>query len=325
MQCSTVLQDYYYAINLTKPSLSFSADQAKGATGGFSGEFRQVCYDYNNSAKRVFHLFYFTETKRASDADISSVIISMPIVAVNEILEPKSPSTVRVRIDMMAVADYQESLDYLLEHLKKNGVVGLENAILVQRERVRVTELKGLSLNELVKNQISQVAGALGYMVETNKSNLFQRLGSTVHNTSIYSTSRPDLFLYHHEINQAYIVSDKETILAATTENDATPLPQLLANMEKVAGDAAWYWLRFSTQKVFKYIVILGLAIDYQKRNSLAYKLKMDFELGVSTLYIGDEELTLEDGINRLFASLEKFRPSSLASRHLRGALSVSV
>ena len=55
------------------------------------------------------------------------------------------------------------------------------------------------------------------------------------------------------------------------------------------------------------------------------YKLKMDFELGVSTLYIGDEELTLEDGINRLFASLEKFRPSSLASRHLRGALSVSV
>ena len=236
----------------------------------------------------------------------------MPIVAINKILEPKSPSTVRVRIDMMAVADHQESLDHLLEHVKKNGVDGLENAILVQRECVRVTELKELTLNELVKNQISQVAGALGYVVETNKSKLFQHLGSTSHNTSIYSTSRPDLFLYHHKINQAYIVSDKETILAATTENkndDATPLPQLLANMEKVAGDVAWYWLRSSTQKVFKHIVILGLAIDFQKRNSLAYKLKMDFEVGVSTLYIGDEELPLEDGINQLFASLEKFRP----------------
>ena len=121
---------------------------------------------------------------------------------------------------------------------------------MVQRERVRVQVLKELSLSELVKKQISQVAGALGYVVETNKSNLFQRLGSTVHNTSIYSTSRPDLFLYHHKINQAYMVSDK----------NATPLPQLLANMEKVAGDVAWYWLRFGciTQKVFKYIVILG-------------------------------------------------------------------
>ena len=67
----------------------------------------------------------------------------MPIVAINKILGPKSPSTVRVRIDMMAVADHQESLDYLLEH---NGLDGLKNAILVQRERVRVTVLKQLSL-----------------------------------------------------------------------------------------------------------------------------------------------------------------------------------
>ena len=67
----------------------------------------------------MFHLFHFTETKRASNADISSIVISMPIVAINEILEPKSPSTVRVHTDMMAVADYQESLDYLLEHVKK--------------------------------------------------------------------------------------------------------------------------------------------------------------------------------------------------------------
>ena len=87
----------------------------------------------------------------------------MPIVAINKILEPKSPSTVRVRIDMMAVADHQESLDYLLEHVEKNGLDGLKNAILVQREHVRVTVLKQLSLNELVTNQISQVAGALGY------------------------------------------------------------------------------------------------------------------------------------------------------------------
>ena len=70
----------------------------------------------------MFHLFRFTETKRASDADISSIIIFMPIVAVNEILEPKSPSTVRVHIDMMAVADCQESLDYLLEHVKKKWI-----------------------------------------------------------------------------------------------------------------------------------------------------------------------------------------------------------
>ena len=96
------------------------------------------------------------------------------------------------------------------------------------------------------------------------------------------------------------------------SDKNATPLPQLLANMEKVAGDVAWYWLKFGciAQKVFKHIVILGLAIDFQKRYSLAYKLKIDFDLGVSTMYIGREELTLEDGINRLFASLEKFRPS---------------
>ena len=89
------------------------------------------------------------------------------------------------------------------------------------------------------------------------------------------------------------------------------PIPQLLGNMEKVAGNVAYHWLMYGkpgAKKALKYIVVYGLTLDYDKTTAYTYKLTMNFEKRASNFLYGESPLHLEDGLNRFVSTLEANR-----------------
>ena len=113
------------------------------------------------------------------------------------------------------------------------------------------------------------------------------------------------------------------TLKGGVTENkcqdDADSLGQLLAEIDKVAGDLAFKNFQDGNlsdeERIFKFIEIFALTINFNQETCHVYKLKMDFIETCSTLYIGKRVLSLNEGLNRLFrllASIDKpsiFRP----------------
>ena len=79
--------------------------------------------------------------------------------------------------------------------------------------------------------------------------------------------------------------------------------------MEKLAGDLACEQLvssKEAKEKVFRYIIIYGLVINFEDRKCKPYKLTMDFVDNSSELFRGIQDLDLEDGITRLISKLEQ-------------------
>ena len=111
--------------------------------------------------------------------------------------------------------------------------------------------------NELLFSQIKEEATKMGYTVVTKKSNVSDSNLAMVSKPSRYSHSKPDLVIYHSEELVAYMIHapvDEEpneelneepdvTLSAGVTENkldiESQKFGQLLAGMEKVAGDIA--------------------------------------------------------------------------------------
>ena len=173
--------------------------------------------------------------------------------------------------------------------------------------------------NAVVYYQVSRKATSLGFTVVDNESVI-----ETSGKCSQYHHSRPDLIIFHQEKLHGYVVH------AATQEEPSEPdecdlslrgavgesklmvhdnRGQLVAEMDKVAGSIAEMYLRKNikaTEKKFRFIEVYGLLCDYSRKTCQVYKLKMDFKLYVSTLYEGRQELSLDEGISRLLATLKK-------------------
>ena len=132
----------------------------------------------------------------------------------------------------------------------------------------------------------------------------------------MYHTTRHRVYIIKNENRQDEDQDEDQdlSLIAGVTENkcqaDSDPVGQLLGEMEKVAGDLAYKNLQdgdlSEEEKVFRYIELFALTIDFEQGMCQVYKLKMDFLATCSTLYIGDKKLYLNEGVNRLFEALEK-------------------
>ena len=129
-----------------------------------------------------------------------------------------------------------------------------------------------------------------------------------------FNTSQPQGALVTAYDSQEEEEEDDVTLTAGVTENKLrgsnNALGQLLASMEKVAGDIAYQNIVNGPEerKVFRCITIFALSIDFVKDECKVYKLEMDFSGRRSKLYVGDKALDLPDGVNRLFGALQQRR-----------------
>lgn len=62
------------------------------------------------------------------------------------------------------------------------------------------------------------------------------------------------------------------------------------------------------TNKLFQCVEIYGLIIDYDTNTCTAHKLKMDFSAKRSSLYSGEQDIPLSEGVNRLLSTLQHLR-----------------
>ena len=144
---------------------------------------------------------------------------------------------------------------------------------------------------------------------------------------SKYFNSRPDLVIYHREkLLAATAVIDNETndeedtlmgaatndeddtLMGVVTENkknSATVEAQLLAGMEKVAGELIYKHFRKKSGEVVNKIEIYGLIITYPDTFKV-HLLKMDFVSNSCCVHVGREPLTMADGFNRLVTQLKR-------------------
>ena len=139
--------------------------------------------------------------------------------------------------------------------------------------------------NELFFSQVKEEATKMGYTVVTNKCNISDSDLAIVSTPSRYSLSKPDLVIYHSEELVGYVIHapvDEEpneelneepdvTLSAGVTENkldiESQKLGQLLAGMEKVAGDIAFLHLSQAgipfIKRKFKFIQVYGLQVNH--------------------------------------------------------------
>ena len=221
---------------------------------------------------------------------------------------------------LMSVHDLimkNENKESILEHILKETRCPLQHHVPVQTSVDLVPiQLDEITMNVLVFKAISDEAEKMGFTVATNTS------GSQKSKYSKYYKSRPDLAMYKN--NFGYIVIDtgasqeSETPTAASEESE-TPtaaisekgdaVGQLLAGMDKLAGDLAFEQLRSdkpAKDRLFRYIIIYGLVINYDDHSCTPYKLTMDFDENSSKLNTGKQQLPLEEGITRLLSKLEQ-------------------
>ena len=211
-----------------------------------------------------------------------------------------------------------ENKDSIVELLQNKAKCPLQLPV-EHHERVQKSaelELDEMTMNGLVFKAISDEAEKLGFTVATNTS------GSQKLKSSKYYNSRPDLTMYRN--NCGYIViytgaSEESETPTAASEESQTPtaaisekgdaVGQLLAGMDKLAGDLAFEQLRSdktAEDKLFRYIIIYGLVINYEDHSCTPYKLTMDFARKTSTLDTGTQQLPLEEGVTRLLSKLEQ-------------------
>ena len=189
---------------------------------------------------------------------------------------------------------------------------------LPQRDLLPI-EFDETTKNKIVCTEVRRKAEEMGFTVTTNTSK-----SSNLHASKYYS-SRPDLVMYKE--NCGYIVTETSASEELIDETTATTAAlhggvtenknkmncdvegQLLAGMEKVAGDLAYQQLRRNKQakeKVFQYIYIYGLVINFDNLKCKPYKLTMDFVSNSCIFNAGRQELDLDDGITRLVSKLER-------------------
>ena len=181
----------------------------------------------------------------------------------------------------------------------------------------------GLSLcentfNKMLLDQITAVVEPLGYNSVGNTKN---GLLDGEHKYSRFHSSKPDLMFASKLQHCAYAVhahvfEEEIELTGSVTENKlpiSAPIYQLLGNMEKLAGDLAYFHLR-SCGKHFSKIIIYGLIIVAQSDCSKGYKLVMDFDKRNSTFTFDDHEQDLNAGLNKFIQQMKFTASKSIKS-----------
>ena len=296
------------------------------------------------SATVEVFIFEFTSANRASDAKLSDFVLTIRVTALANILAPR-PTTSYVLVDLklipqQSILESSEKLSQLASTLTATSkeastskeeleevVKSVTEGIVAVKEAWEAAKVTSLDVgddadNKLICRQLASAARSKGYIVETNKSTVSNKV-------SKYFSSRPDLVIYHPTKLQAYTLvtpspseeaeefgEEKElhprdvTLRGGTAEHKTDGhgskdvMGQLLGGMEKVGGDMALHYIQSSDNPIFQEIKVYGLLVNLEKQICTAHKLTMDFNTSGSCLESGDEELGLSEGLNRLLQTL---------------------
>ena len=171
--------------------------------------------------------------------------------------------------------------------------------------------------NNLLRDKIADFAQTRGFIVKTNKSAI---LPGKVPGYSRFYSSKPDLSMFKPNSHCGFAIIERErnesneeesgpfTLTASASENTKTSeetLPQLLGNMEKVAGDIVHHHMQHCARKLFDILKIYGFIINYEEEFCNVYMLEMNFVEKRSYLSQGSQALKLDDGIGRLISELD--------------------
>ena len=269
-----------------------------------------------------YYLYQFSDSVPASKAETRHFVMSTSRVESCDILPETQHKTIRIDFHFVTLSHAtaaaamaystklkslleDESKDSILERIEKEAQLPQLPLQLDVPQSVDI-KLDEMTMNDIVFKAISGEAEKFGFRVATNTS------GSHKSKSSKYYNSRPDLTMYRN--NCGYIVihtgasEESESPIAAISEK-GDAVGQLLAGMDKVAGDLAFEQLRSNkaaTERLFRYIIIYGLVINYEDHSCTPYKLTMDFVINSSTLDTGTQQLPLEEGVTRLLSKLEQ-------------------
>lgn len=290
------------------------------------------------------YLYEFASSQAANKAKSDDFAIKHVKVSVDDIVAPVdeyivkidmfvfSPSAVEEMIKKVVEVKSQiDNLPSLLsdEDTIESRIRPLSSKLMSAVEEVRDVhcqlDIGEVGYSNLIYERITKVAKGKGYIVKSNKS----VVSRNVRRYSMYCTSRPDLVIYHpSKLVLGSIVAaeqseqcrndecddeDPTTTLMYTggiTENtNSDVIGQLLGGMEKLAGELAHEYIKSAENPIFHVMELYGLCIYLGEggKYCTAHKLVMDFRDHRSTLYSSREgdELSVEDGVNRLLAALE--------------------
>ena len=284
-------------------------------------------------------MFEFTSAIRASNAKLSDFVLKRKVTGVDSILSPIATTAMYLHVDfeiirrrtyLEQISIYRETLSQLSACLESATseeamkIVKSLDAAMEANSKIPPLHLGEYAINQLICEQIADTAKSKGYIVRTNKS-VFNV--SCTNKVSKYF-SRPDLVIYHPNRLRASIITapcEEEpeesshpsdeiepnvTIRGGTTEHKQDIsgtkdiMGQLLAGMEKVAGEIALEYIQTSDSPIFTKIEVYGLIVDLEKQVCTAHKLSMDLDTNSSSLKSSAEELGFSEGINRLLETL---------------------
>lgn len=271
-------------------------------------------------------VFEFEEPDAASKATWSQFIVTLANKSTDKIL-PSVEIIIKFSFQIMMaerVAEYCEKLLSGIEDMKNDKsddkVDEAKSTVIALKEETNKAILPCVEItrNQIICDMIVPRATEMGYIVKTNTSAAVE--GESPWPVSKFFNSRPDLVIYHPQKLQAcLVVSDEEsdtesledekvTLRSGITENKnvtkRSGKAQLLAGMDKVAGDIASEYTR-RYEKLFDEIVVYGLIMKLDDEKCSVHKLIMDFNTHVSTFESGKEEILIVDGVNRLLKVLE--------------------
>lgn len=291
----------------------------------------------------AFYYFKFSETaKPASQSTVTDFNFTTTDVNTDEILPLSQERHVTIQFQLYTESQVKQMFQYTFQEMA--GLLSIPDQepgqVLVQIER-KIKEATSAvpalpkpydfpesAMNVVVKQVVTEFCEQRQYRVYSEQSTI-----TTIGNrqASRYYTSKPDLVVYSpKKLCGVVIVKKEETeeenhasaeegteegepelyLKGGITENKKTVekdiLGQLLAGMEKVAGDITFEYLSRPDSQRFHKIQITGLVIDYLKDECDAYELIIDFEQNISTLLRGNKKVNISDAINRLLSRLEK-------------------
>ena len=270
-------------------------------------------YEEGCSKPRVFFFNFKSYIQRASNA--STCTTPIDYVNFNAILPgtSASPSVIAVFDVAVCTTKVFEVAEKLGKKIKEDGPQHEIHEVLGQLQ----TQLKmvptSTEVDELVRNR--------SLIEQMKHSSLLKDYTVAVQAkypgfpVSKYSTSKEDLVMYHKEFVKGgkvtgalFQVQDEDETVETVVEGVAgelkldpleTSMNQLIANMEKVAGNLAWMAV-MNKKEVFDKIKVYGLLTNCKDGTTRVATLLMDFIKRTSTLEWCEEPQDFNNCIVRL-------------------------
>ena len=222
--------------------------------------------------------------------DLKLTTVSAASAATSAAVSAAVSNMCKVMLDMMRRSDYQD-IKAFVEKVH-TGEVSVPAPVqpIPWPAPAPLCNIPEAMYNELFFSQVKKAATDMGFTITTNKSNF----SGFISRVSRYSSSKPDLIIYHSKelhvlacvVHAPGIEPDSEeepdvmlsaSMIEKKLDEQQQHLGQLLAGMEKVAGDIAFMYLNHRhtpiKEKIFKFIQIYGLLMNHTSRSCKVYKL----------------------------------------------------